>query len=88
MSDDFTYDRSWVEIQEMREQAEVEKNQQKMLIVNRKIPMSMKDKPMRTYKGLEGVCKTLRWVLGDKNMTRAEVLGRDNDGSSNQKRRV
>jgi len=28
---------------------------------------------------LEGVCKTLRWVLGDKNMTRAEVLGRDDE---------
>lgn len=73
----FTYSASWEEIEEMLQQAEAEKNKHKLTILNKNIPTRMKEQPMRDYKGLQGVCNALRWVLGDKDMTRAEVLGRD-----------
>ena len=74
---DFAYNKTWTEIEEMLEQAEAEMNKHKMTILNKRIPMRMKEQTMRDYKGLQGVCNALRWVLGDKNMTRAEVLGRE-----------
>tara|TARA_R100000908_G_C3752446_1_gene146915 strand:+ start:906 stop:1145 length:240 start_codon:yes stop_codon:yes gene_type:complete len=77
MTRDFAYNQTWEGIEQMLEQAEAEKNKHKMTILNKNIPTRMKEQPMRDYKGLQGVCNALRWVLGDKNMTRAEVLGRD-----------
>jgi hypothetical protein len=73
----FAYSASWDEIEEMLNQAEAEKNKHKLTILNKSIPTRMKEQPMRDYKGLQGVCNALRWVLGDKDMSRAEVLGRD-----------
>ena len=32
---------------------------------------------MRDYKGLQGVCYSLRWVLGDPQISLNKVLGRE-----------
>ena len=73
----FTYDRSWEQIEKMLEQAEAEKSKHKLTILNKKVPMNMKEQPMRDFKGLQGVCNALRWVLGDREMGRQKVLGRE-----------
>jgi len=79
MSRNFAYSKEWTEIEQMLDDAEAEMNKLRMTILNKKIPMRMKEQPMRDFKGLQGVCYSLRWVLGDKKMTRAVVLGRDNE---------
>ena len=63
MPDRFTYERTWAEIQEMLDKAERKQNvhytkMQKGDKVDRVYHM-------RNYKALEGVVKSLRWVLGD-----------------------
>lgn len=79
MTRNFAYSKQWTEIEQMLEDAEAEMNKHKMTILNKNIPTRMKEQPMRDYKGLQGVCYSLRWVLGDKKMTRAIVLGRENE---------
>jgi hypothetical protein len=78
-SEHFSYNQTWEGIERMLKDAEAEMNKHKMTILNKNIPTRMKEQPMRDYKGLQGVCYSLRWVLGDKNMTRAIVLGRENE---------
>jgi hypothetical protein len=66
-SEHFDYNRSWEEIESMLDKAERVKNQLHIKFLNE----SNKKKKLyyaRNYKALEGVCKTLRWVLGDKNV--------------------
>ncbi len=76
-SEHFTYDRSWEEIETMLDKAERRMN---MLIStfhaakerydergSQKDYRAMRD-AARNKKALEGVVKTLRWVLGDKNV--------------------
>ena len=79
MTRNFAYNKTWKEIEEFLENAEVEMNVHRFAINNKKTPMREKAQHMRGYKGLQGVCYSLRWVLGDKNMTRAIVLGRDKE---------
>jgi|ETNvirenome_6_85_1030632.scaffolds.fasta_scaffold06087_11 hypothetical protein len=60
-----TYDRTWVEIEEMLEKA---------IDLQKKHFELMKGKDnriyhMRNYKALEGVIKALKWVLGDSNVS-------------------
>lgn len=69
-SEHFSYERDWQEIEDMLYKAEnklnnwVMKYHQAKSVDNRK---RMKD-AARNKKALEGVIKTLRWVLGDKNV--------------------
>jgi len=66
----FAYDKSWTEIKKMLDVAE--KVQNKWTTQYYEAQMSNDKKSMRlaarNKKALEGVIKTLRWVLGDKNI--------------------
>ena len=66
-SEHFSYNRSWEEIEDMLDRAERKQNlhyskMQKTRNKKRRI------EHMRNYKALEGVVKSLRWVLGDKDV--------------------
>tara|TARA_R110000824_G_scaffold29584_3_gene98347 strand:+ start:8896 stop:9138 length:243 start_codon:yes stop_codon:yes gene_type:complete len=74
---DYAYDKSWEDIHAMLETAEAEKNRHKMIILDENISTRDKAQPMRDYKGLQGVCNALRWVIGDKDMRVDVLLGRD-----------
>jgi hypothetical protein len=66
----FTYDRNWIEIETMLDKAEKKKNKwntEFQLARERGDRHSMLE-AVRNYKALEGVEKTLKWVLGDKNI--------------------
>ncbi len=70
-SEHFTYDRSWDEIEKMLYKAEKEKNMWEskyydLMQIN--ATRKEKIKCLRNIKALEGVVKTLRWTLGDKNV--------------------
>ena len=63
-SENFTYSRTWVEIETMLAQAERQQNwhyNQIQTTRNKKKRLTH----MRNYKALEGVIKALRWTLGD-----------------------
>jgi len=66
-SDHFSYDRNWEEIEDMLDKAERVKNLHHTKFMQAR---SKKDKlyHARNFKALEGVCKTLRWTLGDKDI--------------------
>jgi len=66
MADDFTYERTWAEIQDMLDRAERKQNQH--YTVMQKCKKEERMYHMRNYKALEGVVKSLRWVLGDKTI--------------------
>mgnify|MGYP003117633926 CR=1 FL=1 len=74
-SEHFAYDKNWEDIEKMLEQAERQQNFVWMRAG--KAPRGERMYWLRQYKGLEGVINALRWVLGDKNMTREQVLGKD-----------
>tara|TARA_R110000851_G_scaffold32096_3_gene86337 strand:+ start:628 stop:882 length:255 start_codon:yes stop_codon:yes gene_type:complete len=66
-SEHFTYSRKWDEIEVMLSKAERVKNMHYTQYLKYKENKN-KDKVLyhlRNYKALEGVVKTLRWVLGD-----------------------
>jgi len=79
MTRNFAYNQTWEGIEAMLNEAEAEMNEHKIAINNKRTPMRDKAQHMRDYKGLQGVCYSLRWVLGDKNMSRAIVLGRESE---------
>jgi hypothetical protein len=66
----FTYDRSWVEIEEMIQRAE-ERQQGWRIFYNEckehRDQDGMKE-AARNHKALEGVIKTLRWVCGEEGI--------------------
>jgi hypothetical protein len=66
-SDHFSYDRSWNDIEIMLDKAERVMNihHTKLHATNNK---KTKLYHARNYKALEGVVKTLRWTLGDKDI--------------------
>jgi|TARA_R110000824_G_scaffold8760_2_gene39851 hypothetical protein len=66
-SEHFTYERTWSEIEDMLAKAERVKNIHHTKFLN---APNKKDKlyHARNFKALEGVCKTLRWTLGDKDV--------------------
>ena len=69
-SDHFTYTHSWSEIETMLDKAERKMNNWISVYYEaqrRNDRRIMKD-AARNKKALEGVVKTLRWVLGDKNI--------------------
>jgi|TARA_R110002124_G_scaffold151454_1_gene318294 hypothetical protein len=66
-TDHFSYDRSWEEIELMLDRAE------RVMNMHHSKLHASKDKKTklyhaRNYKALEGVVKTLRWALGDKDI--------------------
>jgi len=64
----FSYSRTWEEIEGMLDKAERMKNHHELKM--NKPQMSRKERMFhaRNFKALEGVIKTLRWTLGDKNI--------------------
>tara|TARA_R100000781_G_scaffold44327_1_gene30150 strand:- start:1352 stop:1585 length:234 start_codon:yes stop_codon:yes gene_type:complete len=66
-SEHFSYNRSWEEIEDMLDRAERKQNlhYSKMQKTRNK---KKRIEHMRNYKALEGVVKSLRWVLGDKDV--------------------
>ena len=60
----FSYNRTWVEMEDMLDKAERKMNHHFTVAHNCK-HKDEKIYHMRNYKALEGVVKTLRWVLGD-----------------------
>jgi len=66
-SEHFSYERTWDEIESMLHKAERVKNMHHTKFLQSR---NKKDKlyHARNFKALEGVCKTLRWTLGDKNV--------------------
>tara|TARA_Y100001938_G_scaffold126714_1_gene178903 strand:- start:361 stop:576 length:216 start_codon:yes stop_codon:yes gene_type:complete len=67
MSRHYSYERTWVEIEEMLDMAERKQNEHYV----RMQKGSRKERiyHMRNYKALEGVVKSLRWTLGDKDIS-------------------
>ena len=74
-SENFAYNRSWKDIQDMLYEAEKKQNAHLMSLRSSKLSKKQKIAHMRAYKGLEGVINGLRWVLGDLHMSKAKVLG-------------
>ena len=74
-SENFSYNRSWDDIETLLYEAEKEQNACYMQMQR----CRKKDRIyyMRKYKGLQGVIKGLRWVLGDLKVNKAKVLGRE-----------
>ena len=68
MSNNFTYERTWEEIDAMLNRAEHKKNHHATQVANKTLPSKERMFHARNYKALEGVCKTLRWCMGDKNV--------------------
>ena len=73
----FTYEKDWTEIYQLLEFAEAEREKHKKLIHDKNTSMKEKAKHMRDYKGLQGVCYSLRWVMGDPQISLNKVLGRE-----------
>ena len=68
-SDHFTYDRTWDEIETMLDKAERKLNYHD-IEMNRYPPKSKQwFYHARNFKAMQGVVKTLRWTLGDKDIT-------------------
>jgi len=63
-SEHFTYDRSWGEIEQMLFDAELLMNKHNTAALS-SIENIDRIFHVRNYTALRGVCKTLRWVLGD-----------------------
>ena len=70
-SDIFSYERSWAEIERMLDKAETVKHNWELRFYSAKERKKNKEaiKCARNMKALEGVIKTLRWTLGDKNIS-------------------
>lgn len=70
-SEHFSYERTWEDIQEMLRKAEFVRNRWETKFHQAKEKGSKKEtiKCARNMKALEGVIKTLRWTLGDKNIS-------------------
>ena len=62
----FTYNRTWEEIEDMLDRAERLQHAHYTKIHTGSKKERVKH--MRNYKALEGVVKSLRWVLGDRRI--------------------
>ncbi len=74
---EFTYERTWVEIETLLEQVERELARRKEASFDRDLSTKERAHHMRNYKGLQGATYALRWVLGDREVTKNMVLGDD-----------
>ena len=61
----FSYDRDWSEIYDMLERAEKVQDQHSQGCSDKSLSKKRRMYHARNFKALEGVVKTLRWVLGD-----------------------
>ena len=68
-SDVFSYERTWDEIEVMLDKPERKKNYHQLKLSMCKPKSKEWVEHARNFKALEGVVKTLRWTLGDKNIT-------------------
>ena len=66
MTELYSYSRTWEEIEDMLDKAE--RKQNRHYIKMQKCKRSERLHHMKNYKALEGVIKSLRWVLGDVNI--------------------
>ena len=71
----YSYSRTWDEIEDMLYQAEKKQNAHLVALRGKDLTTKQKVKHMRDFKGLQGVIHGLRWTLGDNQMTRSKVLG-------------
>lgn len=67
-SEHFSYERQWDEIETMLDKAERKQNKHFIEMQRKGIEKKARIAHMRNYKALEGVIKSLRWVLGDKDV--------------------
>ena len=69
-SQHYTDDRSWEDIEEMLSKAEKVKNDWELKFLKHKAHKNKKEaiRCARNMKALEGVIKSLKWTLGDKNI--------------------
>ncbi len=67
-SEHFTYNRTWEQIEDMLDRAERKQNMHLSRIQSDQLSKRQKIKHMRKYKALQGVIKSLRWVLGDMSI--------------------
>tara|TARA_R110000737_G_scaffold346644_2_gene376687 strand:+ start:1269 stop:1517 length:249 start_codon:yes stop_codon:yes gene_type:complete len=74
-SENFSYTRSWEQIETLLDTAEAEQNKRWLAFQN--CPKPLRVQHWNNYKGLQGVISALRWVLGDIKMTKEKVLGRE-----------
>ena len=74
-SENFSYNRTWVEIQDLLHEAERKQNQHLLALQNTRLTKKQKVQHMRDFEGLQGVIHALRWTLGDLHMPRKKVLG-------------
>jgi len=67
----YTYNRSWDEIEKMLSKAEMVRNNWELQFINSRKGNNKKKsiECARNMKALEGVIKTLKWTLGDKDIT-------------------
>jgi hypothetical protein len=68
-SEVYSYERSWEDIESMLDKAERKKNYHQLKLSMCKPKSKEWVEHARNFKALEGVVKTLRWTLGDKNIT-------------------
>ena len=67
-SDNFSYSRNWEEIEAMLDKAERKLNFHELKMAESRPKSKNWVFHARNYKALQGVVKTLRWCLGDKNV--------------------
>lgn len=67
-TDSFTYSRTWKDIEVMLDKAERLKNIHSLKMQDSTFTRKERVFHVRNFKALEGVVKTLRWTLGDKNI--------------------
>ena len=68
-TDSFSYTRSWEDIEIMLDKAERKLNFHRIKMDNHPQKSKKWFEHARNFKALQGVVKTLRWTLGDKNIT-------------------
>jgi len=68
-SDSFSYERTWHEIELMLDRAERKLNYHNLQMAKYPLKSRKWVEHARNFKALQGVVKTLRWTLGDKNIT-------------------
>ena len=65
----FSYSRTWDEIEAMLDKAEKTLNYHELKMMQHETKSKKWVFHARNFKALQGVVKTLRWTLGDKNVS-------------------
>lgn len=75
MSEQFTYERTWADIEAMLDESERKQHHHSIKTGDTTLTKKQRMAHARAFKGLEGVVNALRWTLGDRRMNRRKVLG-------------